>query len=53
MTSGQKDLVRYRMGRASETLEEARMMLQEGHPYGAANRIYYACFYATAALHQR
>jgi uncharacterized protein (UPF0332 family) len=38
------------MDRASETLEEARVMLQSGHLYGAANRIYYACFYATEAL---
>jgi len=38
------------MERAFETLEEARLMLQNGHLYGAANRIYYACFYATVAL---
>ena len=25
-------------------------MWESGHPYGAANRIYYACFYATVAL---
>lgn len=47
MTGGQKDLVRYRMERAGETLQEARLMLEM---YGAANRIYYACFYATVAL---
>jgi uncharacterized protein len=50
MTGGQRDLVRYRMERAFETLEEARVMLQSGHLYGAANRIYYACFYAAVAL---
>jgi uncharacterized protein (UPF0332 family) len=50
MTGGQKDLVRYRMERAMETLQEARLMLENGHLYGAANRIYYACFYATVAL---
>ena len=50
MTGDQRDLVRYRMERAFETLEEARLMLQNGHLYGAANRIYYACFYATVAL---
>lgn len=37
MTGGQRDLVRYRMERAFETLEEARVMLQSGHFYGAAN----------------
>ena len=25
-------------------------MLQTSHPYGAANRIYYACFYVVTAL---
>ena len=25
-------------------------MLQTSHPYGAANRIYYACFYAVTAI---
>ena len=44
MTGGQKDLICYRMKRASETLEEARLMFESGHFYGAANRIYYACF---------
>jgi len=50
MTKGQEDLIRYRLSRASETLEEAKVMLQTDHPYGAANRIYYACFYAVIAL---
>ncbi len=50
MTDGQRDLVRYRLERARETLEEARLMSQNGHLHGAANRIYYACFYATVAL---
>ena len=50
MTGGQKDLICYRMRRASETLEEARLMFESGHLHGAANRIYYSCFYATVAL---
>ena len=50
MTKGQKDLMRYRIQRASETLQEAHLMLEGGHLYGASNRIYYACFYATIAL---
>ncbi len=50
MTGDQKDLVRYRMERAFETLQEARLMLENGHLHGAANRIYYACFYAVVAL---
>ncbi len=50
MTGGQRDLVHYRMERALETLQEARLMLENGHLHGAANRIYYACFYAVVAL---
>ena len=50
MTDGQRELVRYRMERASETLQEARLMVEGGHLHGAANRIYYACFYAVVAL---
>jgi uncharacterized protein (UPF0332 family) len=50
MTERQADLIRYRLNRAKETLEEAQIMLDNGHLYGAANRIYYACFYAVVAL---
>jgi uncharacterized protein (UPF0332 family) len=50
MIEGQADLICYRLSRAKETLEEARVMFGSGHFYGAANRIYYACFYAAVAL---
>ncbi len=50
MTAGRRDLLRYRMERACETLQEARLMFDGGHLHGAANRIYYACFYAVVAL---
>ncbi len=50
MTRDQRDLVHYGMERAFETLQEARLMLEHGHLHGAANRIYYACFYAAVAL---
>ncbi len=50
MTKGQKDLIRYKLSRTEETLEEAGVMLQTDHSHGAANRIYYACFYAVTAL---
>jgi len=50
MTKGQEDLIRYKLTRAEETIEEARVMLQTNHLYGAANRIYYAFFYAVTAL---
>ncbi len=50
MREEEKDLIRYRMERAKETLCEARLMYDENYLYGAANRIYYACFYAVLAL---
>jgi len=50
MTKGQEDLIRYKLSRARESLAETEVMLQISHPHGAANRIYYACFYAVTAL---
>ena len=50
MTEEQSDLIRYRLNRAKETLEEAQIMFDNGHLYGASNRLYYACFYAVVAL---
>ena len=50
MTDGQAELIRYRLSRAKETFEEANELVNSGHLYGAANRIYYACFYAVVAL---
>ena len=47
---GREDLIRYKLERSGETLEEAKVMIQTSHLYGAANRIYYACFYAVSAL---
>ncbi|MBQ8064325.1 MAG: HEPN domain-containing protein [Prevotella sp.] len=44
------DLVKYRMERADETLQEARLLAKEGYYNAAFNRLYYACFYAALAL---
>lgn len=43
-------LIEYRLQRADETLEEARLMQQIGHWNTCANRLYYAAFYAVSAL---
>ena len=43
-------LVTYRLQRATETLEEARLMQSIGHWNTCANRLYYAAFYAVSAL---
>ncbi len=43
-------LVAYRLRRAEETLEEARVMRQMGHWNTCVNRLYYTAFYAVSAL---
>lgn len=50
MTREQVDLIRYRLGRAFETLEEVTLLLNSGYANSAMNRLYYACFYAVTAL---
>lgn len=47
MNSGQRDLMEFKLQRALETLEEAKVMLDTEHFYGASNS---ACFYAVSAL---
>ncbi len=44
------DLIRHRLDRANETLEEAHLLLDNGHLHAAVNRLYYACFYAVSSL---
>jgi uncharacterized protein (UPF0332 family) len=46
----QKELAHYRLARAHETIEDARLLLERGRLPAAANRIYYATFYAATAL---
>ena len=50
MNDSLNELVRYRLARAEETLEEARLLAQENHWNAAVNRLYYACLYAVLAL---
>ncbi len=45
-----KALVLYRMEQANLTLQDAELLLVNDRLNSAANRIYYACFYATEAL---
>ena len=52
MTGSDGELIEYRMERAHEALEEARLMASYGHANTAVNRLYYACFYAVSALLQ-
>jgi uncharacterized protein (UPF0332 family) len=50
MNPEKQDFLRHRMARAHETLEDARLMLEQGHLHSVVNRIYYACFYMVSAL---
>ena len=50
MSPERQELVRYRMERARETMEEAELLLEAGHANTCVNRLYYACFYAVSAL---
>jgi len=50
MTPEEKALVRYRLERASEALDEAELLFESGHLHTYVNRLYYACFYAVSAL---
>ncbi|HEY9722820.1 MAG TPA: HEPN domain-containing protein [Oscillatoriaceae cyanobacterium] len=49
MTTPETDVVQFRLNRASETMDEARDLATRQHWNGAANRLYYACYYAVTA----
>ncbi len=44
------ELIKYRLKRASEALEEAKLIGKINHWNTCANRLYYAVFYAVSAL---
>ncbi len=50
MTAADRDLVAYRLQRARESLEDARILADAKRWNPAVNRLYYACFYAVSAL---
>lgn len=50
MTPEEQALVRYRLERAGEALDEAEILFESGHLHTYVNRLYYACFYAVSAL---
>ena len=43
-------IVEYRLKRACETFVEAKDLISLNHWHGAANRLYYVCYYAASAL---
>jgi uncharacterized protein (UPF0332 family) len=44
-----EDYIKYRIGRAIETVEEIHVHIQNRFWNTAINRMYYACFYAVSA----
>ena len=50
MTEEEKALVAYRMKRAHEAIDEAKILFEAEHINLYVNRLYYACFYAVSAL---
>lgn len=50
MESDKKDLIKYRIERSKETIEDARIALGNSRLHNAENRIYYAMFYIVSAL---
>lgn len=50
MTEWSRDIVLYRMTRATETMEDARVLANAGRWNACVNRLYYACFYVVSAL---
>jgi len=50
VTHWNKNLVLYRIERANESLEDARILAEAGRWNACVNRLYYACFYAVSAL---
>ena len=44
-----QSLITYRIEQAKEALQDAELLLDAGRYRAAANRLYYACFYAAVA----
>jgi uncharacterized protein len=50
VTNWNKDLVLYRLERAHETLEDARILAGKGRWNACVNRLYYACAFTPSPL---
>jgi len=50
MTKANEELALYRLQKAHETLNDARILAGAGRWNPCVNRLYYACFYAVSAL---
>ena len=50
MKEDKESLIKYRISRSIETLNEAEIMIRNGSWNTAVNRVYYACYYMVSAL---
>ena len=50
MTYLKNDIIRYRLEKSQVTFNEAKSLASNGFWNGAANRLYYSCFYSVIAL---
>jgi len=50
MTFLKDDIISYRLEKAQVTFNEAKSLANNGFWNGAANRLYYSCFYSVIAL---
>ncbi|MDD5673475.1 MAG: HEPN domain-containing protein [Chitinivibrionales bacterium] len=50
MSGTLEDLVQYRLEKANQTLEDAKLLANAKRWNPCVNRLYYACFYAVTAL---
>jgi len=50
MTGTKVDVIRYRLQRAKDTLEDAKLLADSQRWNSAINRLYYASYYAVTAL---
>jgi uncharacterized protein (UPF0332 family) len=50
MSGTLEDLIKYRLEKAFQTLEDARLLANAKRWNPCVNRLYYACFYAVSAL---
>jgi len=50
VTPERRAYIRYRLERARQTLQDAKVLSDMGSLLSAVNRLYYACFYCVSAL---
>jgi len=50
MTTREEEIIQYRLERAKDSLQEAKVLAKNKHWNGCVNRLYYACYYCVTSL---